>query len=92
MPGPPVWIDAVAVGEDGDWHARLTRERVSVPGEASDRHAAAARRAGAVLVVGVNEREPHGGTIHNTVLTFGPDGSLVGKHRKLIPTHAQRLV
>ena len=37
VPGPPVWIDAVAVGEDGDWHARLTRERVSVPGEASDR-------------------------------------------------------
>jgi nitrilase len=44
------------------------------------------------LVVGVNEREPHAGTIYNTVLTFGPDGSLVGKHRKLIPTHAERLV
>ena len=37
MPGPPVWIDAVAVGEDGDWHARLIRESISVPGEASDR-------------------------------------------------------
>jgi len=78
VPGPPVWIDAVAVGGDGDWHARLMRESVSVPGEASDRLAAAARRAGAVLVVGVNERKPHGGTISNTVLTFGPDGSLVG--------------
>ena len=63
-----------------------------MPGEASDRHAAAARRAGAVLVAGVNEREPHGGTIHNTFLTFGPDGSPVGKHRKLIPPHAERLV
>ena len=92
VPGPPVWIDAVAVGEDGDWYARLIRESVSVPDESSDRLGAAARRAGAVLVVGVNEREPHGGTIYNTVLTFGPDGSLVGKHRKLIPTHAERLV
>jgi nitrilase len=45
-----------------------------------------------VLVIGVNEREPHGGTIYNTVLTFGPDGSLVGRHRKLMPTHAERMV
>jgi len=92
VPGPPVWIDALPVGEDGDWHAQLVRESVSVPSEASDRLGVAARRAGAVLVVGVTEREPHGGTIYNTVLTFGPDGALVGKHRKLIPTHAERLV
>jgi len=92
VPGPPVWIDAVAVGEDGEWHARLMRESVSVPGEACDQLGAAARRAGVVLVIGVNEREPHGGTIYNTVLTFGPDGSLVGRHRKLMPTHAERMV
>jgi nitrilase len=92
VPGPPVWIDAVPVGEDGEWHARLLRESVSVPGEACDRLAAAARRNRVVLVVGVNEREPHAGTIYNTVLTFGPDGTLLGRHRKLMPTHAERLV
>ena len=92
VPGPPVWLDAVAVGEDGGWYARLMRESISVPGAACDRLAAAARRARVVLVVGVNEREPHGGTIYNTVLTLGPDDSLVGRHRKLMPTHAERLV
>jgi predicted amidohydrolase len=86
VPGPPVWLDAVAVGEDGGWYARLMRESISVPGAACDRLAAAARRARVVLVVGVNEPEPHGGTIYHTVLTFGPDDSLVGRHRKLMPT------
>jgi len=92
VPGPPVWIDALPVGEDAEWHTLLMRESVTIPGPACERLAAAARRAGLVLVVGVDEREPHGGTVYNTVLTFGPDGSLLGRHRKLIPTHGERLV
>jgi nitrilase len=92
VPGPPVWIDALPVGDDEEWHALLMRESVTVPGPACDRLAEAARRARAVLVVPVNEREEHGGTVYNTVLTFGPDGSLLGRHRKLIPTHGERLV
>jgi nitrilase len=92
VPGPPVWIDALPVGEDEEWHALLMSESVTVPGPACDRLAEAARRAGVVLVVGVDEREEHGGTIYNTVLTFGLDGALLGRHRKLMPTHAERLV
>ena len=92
VPGPPVWIDALAVGADADWHAALMRESVTVPGRACDRLAAAARRNNVVLVVGVDEREERGGTVYNTVLTFGSDGSLLGRHRKLIPTHGERLV
>ena len=92
VPGPPVWIDALPVGGDAEWHALLLRESITVPGPACDRLAAAARGTGVVLVVGVNEREEHGGTVYNTVLTFGPDGSLLGRHRKLMPTHAERLV
>jgi nitrilase len=92
VPGPPVWIDALPVLGDAEWHALLMRESVTVPGPACDRLAAAARRAGVVLVVGVNEREEHGGTVYNTVLTFGSDGALLGRHRKLMPTHAERLV
>jgi nitrilase len=92
VPGPPVWIDALPVGGDAEWHALLMRESVTVPGPACDRLAAAARRAGVVLAIGVDEREQHGGTVYNTVLTFGPDGSLLGRHRKLMPTHGERLV
>jgi nitrilase len=92
VPGPPVWIDALPVGDDGDWHALLLQQSVTVPGAACDQLAAIARAAGVVLVVGVDEREPHGGTVYNTVLTFGPGGELLGRHRKLMPTHAERLV
>ena len=43
-------------------------------------------------MIGVEEREPHGTTIYNTTLYFGPDGALLGKHRKLMPTGSERTV
>ena len=45
-------------------------------------------------MIGVNERnvEASGSSIYNTLLYIGPDGSLLGKHRKLMPTSAERLV
>ena len=92
VPGPPAWIDAVLPGEDEAWHLLLHRHSVIVPSGEVDRLGAAARSSGVVLVVGVNERDLNGGTIYNTVLTFGPDGALLGRHRKLVPTHAERLV
>src|SRR5207247_381018 len=52
----------------------------------------AAASAGAYVTIGVNEREEWGGTIYNTLLYFGPDGSLLGRHRKLMPTGGERLV
>jgi nitrilase len=42
------------------------------------------------LVTGIIERDQ--GTLYCTVLFFGPDGTLLGKHRKLMPTAAERLV
>lgn len=77
-----MWIDALPIAEDAEWHALLMRESVTVPSPETRRLATAARRAGVVLVIGIDEREEHGGTVYNTVLTFGPDGSLLGCHRK----------
>ena len=51
---------------------------------------AAARKAQAFLVIGVMEKD--GGTLYCTVLFFGPDGALLGKHRKLMPTAMERLI
>jgi nitrilase len=63
---------------------------IDVPGPATDAIAAAARDHRLYLVIGVIERE--GGTLYCTALFFGPQGLLLGKHRKLMPTALERLV
>ena len=93
IPGNPIWIDTVPIWDgDGDWYALLVEQAVVVPGPVTDTLAATARETGTYLVIGVDEREPHGTTIYNTTLYFGPDGTLLGKHRKLMPTGSERTV
>ena len=63
---------------------------IEVPGIHTLRLGEAAAAAGVYLVIGVIEREL--GTCYCTVLFFGPDGSMLGKHRKLMPTALERMI
>lgn len=63
---------------------------IDVPGLETSELAAAAREAQAYVVIGVMEKEV--GTLYCTVLYFSPEGELLGKHRKLMPTAMERLV
>lgn len=66
---------------------------VEVPSEATDRLCRAARKAGAYVVIGINEAVPTArGTLFNTNLTISPEGKIVNHHRKLVPTYAEKLV
>ena len=73
---------------------RYWRNAVDVPGPAVDEIGRAARQARVHLAVGVIERDrvATGGTLYCTILYFGPDGALLGKHRKLKPTGSERLI
>lgn len=62
---------------------------IAVPGAETDAIGKAAAAARMFVTIGVIERE--GGTLYCTVLFFGSDGQLLGKHRKLMPTAAERL-
>jgi nitrilase len=73
--------------------ARIAEEAVAVPGPAADRLGATAKEHGVWLVTGVTEIDPERpGTLYNTLLYHGPDGTLALKHRKLVPTNHERLV
>ena len=67
---------------------------VDVPGPATEALGEAARQTNVYLVVGVIERDSQfsGGTLYCTMLYFGPDGQLLGKHRKIKPTASERLI
>jgi nitrilase len=93
VPGTPFWIDSRPIWDgDAAWFALLVENAVVVPGPACERLAAIAREHEVYLVVGVQEREPVGSTIYNTVLYFSPQGELVDRHRKLMPTGSERTV
>jgi nitrilase len=87
-----------AVGGRSD-AGRRTWERywasaMEVPGPGTKQLAEAAGEANLYLAVGVVERDSShsGGTLYCTLLYFGPEGTLLGKHRKLKPTAAERLI
>jgi nitrilase len=63
---------------------------IEVPGPQTQRLGEAAATNGSYVVIGVIEREL--GTCYCTVLFFGPDGRLLGKHRKLMPTAMERMI
>lgn len=73
---------------------RYWANAIDVPGPETETLGAAAREAQVYLAVGVIERDSRfsGGTLFCTLLYFGPDGQLLGKHRKLKPTAGERLI
>lgn len=97
IPTYPLWawfISPYKTHDLRDLYTELLENAVSVPSEATDRLCRAAAHAGVNVVMGVNERnvEASGTTVYNTLLFIDADGHLLGKHRKLVPTVAERLV
>ena len=82
---------AAAFTQDDPLWERLWQSSVDVPGPLVDRIAEACAEHQIHCVIGVNEREQERpGTLYNTMLLIGPSG-LLHKHRKLMPTHHERL-
>jgi nitrilase len=73
---------------------RYWENTVEVPGPATRKLGEAAKKANVYLAMGVIERdmERSTGTVYCTLLYFGPDGRLLGKHQKLKPTAGERLI
>lgn len=96
IPGYPVWIYGNAPWDGAlqkQAYARMLENAVEVPGPALDRLCRIARQSSVQLHVGVHERDTQsGGSLFNSIVSIDADGSFLGCHRKLMPTHAERLV
>jgi nitrilase len=100
LTGYPAWLDLAPGAAFWDHapmkevHTRLRAASIVIPGPETRRLGRAARAHRAIVVLGVHERVERGpghGTIYNTQIVFGPDGTILSTHRKLVPTHAERL-
>ncbi|MFC0454121.1 nitrilase-related carbon-nitrogen hydrolase [Rhodococcus jostii] len=76
--------------EIGVEQLRLLDQAVTVPSAVTHAIADAAREAGMVVSIGVNERD--GGTLFNAQLLFDADGSLIQRRRKILPTYHERMI
>lgn len=97
IPTYPDWVWAVPPGQQrmfNELYAELVANSVTVPDETTDKLCRAAKQAGSYVVMGINEcnAEASHGSLYNTILYIDSQGQLAGKHRKLVPTGAERLV
>ena len=99
---PEVWLAGYPYWTEG-WDSSLQPwvggrvafrdAAVIAPSEDTERLGAAARRANAYVAMGCNEIDPRPevSTIYNTLLFFNPEGRLMGRHRKTMPTFTERM-
>ena len=92
VPGYPYWNWITDPVSGSAWFERLVKASIFVPGPEIRAIRAAARAHDVFVVIGVNERVEHSlGVLHNTLVTIGPDGAILNRHRKLVPTWAEKL-
>ncbi len=95
IPAHPVWYHhhAATSAIANKLAVELFKNSVEIPGPEIELLSAAARDANAYVVIGVCEKLPRTiGTMFNTQVYIGPDGTLLGKHQKIMPTVGERLV
>jgi predicted amidohydrolase len=88
LPGYPFFVWGSATGSMA---AEYLANAVEIPSATTDRLCGAARQAGIDVVIGVAERDRQTtGTVYCTLLFIDSDGMILGRHRKLKPTHRER--
>jgi nitrilase len=98
VPGYPAWMWRLRPGTDlgltEKIHARLRANSVSLAANDLAPLRQAAREHEVTVICGMHERDAEfgGGTLYNTVVVIGPDGVVLNRHRKLMPTNPERMV
>lgn len=98
IPGYPTWIWRLRPG--GDWalsealHECLLNNAVDVSSDDLLPLYQVAKTHQVTIVCGIEERDNEltRSTLYNTAIIIGPDGTLLNRHRKLMPTNPERMV
>jgi nitrilase len=89
--GYPYWNWIMTPVQGSKWYEQLYKSAVKVDDEAMRPLYDAAKKYNCHIVIGINERGDSYGEIYNTNLIIDNNGKLIGKHRKLVPTWAEKL-
>jgi nitrilase len=93
LPGYPFFVDATFRPLSWQAMAEYHAQAVMIPSPTTDILCATAKRAGIDVVIGIVERDANTlGTVYCTLLFIGREGVILGRHRKLKPTHVERAV
>jgi nitrilase len=98
VPGYPAWMWRLRPGGDmrltEKLHSLLRANSVDLSGDDLAPLREVARKEKVAVVCGLHERDTDfsGGTLYNTVVAIGADGSILNRHRKLMPTNPERMV
>lgn len=92
----PSWIFDLAGWDDAEaryWYGRYVAESPSLESESLRRIRRMARDRRVTVVMGLNERcDGSSGSLYNSLATINYDGRILNVHRKLVPTHTERIV
>jgi nitrilase len=91
--GYPYWRGGVSVRQSTELAARLIESAITWNGEEAMHMAEAAKKAKVNCVIGCNELSDQPGslTIYNSLIVISRQGKVLGRHRKLMPTHSERV-
>lgn len=88
----PYWRGHETVKASVELAVLMQDSAITVPGPETDAIARACRAASVNVVLGCNELDtsPGSRTLYNTVVAVDRRGHLLGRRRKLVPTHTER--
>jgi nitrilase len=91
--GYPFWRGSVSVRRSTELMARMIHSAIRLDGDEVRQMAEVAREANVNCVIGCNELsgQPGSLTIYNSLVVISRTGEVLGRHRKLMPTHSERL-
>jgi len=89
--GYPYWNWIMTPVQGSKWYEQLYKNSVAVTDDSMKQLFKAAKDFNMHIVIGINERGDSYGEIYNTNLIIDNTGTLIGIHRKLVPTWAEKL-